>query len=78
MDCTDTGPVKPSDQTQAPLLPKSAARKEMPPVVVSAGQTLIISLTLLLPEGAKLTEEAPSSWALRAEGKTKFACVFKW
>lgn len=53
------------------MLPKSAARKEMPPVTVTAGQTLILSLTLILPEGTKLTEEAPSSWALSAEGETK-------
>ncbi|XP_028989568.1 NHL repeat-containing protein 2 [Betta splendens] len=68
MYCTDSGPEKVSVPDKVPTLPKSAARKEMPPVAVSAGQTLILSLTLLLPEGAKLTEEAPSSWALRAEG----------
>uniref|UniRef100_A0A8C3AN03 NHL repeat-containing protein 2 n=1 Tax=Cyclopterus lumpus TaxID=8103 RepID=A0A8C3AN03_CYCLU len=60
--------VDPLGATKAPKLPKSAARKEMPPVVVSAGQTLIMSLTLSLPEGTKLTEEAPSCWALSAEG----------
>ncbi|KAK5905988.1 hypothetical protein CgunFtcFv8_001892 [Champsocephalus gunnari] len=64
-DCTDSVPSKP---TRAPTLPKSAARKEMPPVVVSAGQTLVISLTLTLPEGTKLTEDAPSCWTLSAEG----------
>ncbi|XP_070847516.1 NHL repeat-containing protein 2 [Chaetodon trifascialis] len=68
MDCTDLVPSKPSGPAKAPTLPKSAARKEMPPVAVSAGQTLIISLTLTLPEGTKLTEEAPSCWALSAEG----------
>uniref|UniRef100_A0A3Q1JEL0 NHL repeat-containing protein 2 n=1 Tax=Anabas testudineus TaxID=64144 RepID=A0A3Q1JEL0_ANATE len=57
-----------SGPAKAPTLPKSAARKVMPPVAVSAGQTLIISLSLSLPEGTKLTEEAPSSWALTAEG----------
>uniref|UniRef100_A0A8C3AMM1 NHL repeat-containing protein 2 n=1 Tax=Cyclopterus lumpus TaxID=8103 RepID=A0A8C3AMM1_CYCLU len=67
-DCTDSVPTKPLGATKAPKLPKSAARKEMPPVVVSAGQTLIMSLTLSLPEGTKLTEEAPSCWALSAEG----------
>ncbi|XP_044033621.1 NHL repeat-containing protein 2 [Siniperca chuatsi] len=68
MDCTDSVPSKPSGPAKAPMLPKSAARKEMPPVAVSAGQTLVMSLTLSLPEGTKLTEEAPSCWALSAEG----------
>ncbi|KAF1373850.1 hypothetical protein PFLUV_G00243210 [Perca fluviatilis] len=68
MDCTDSVPSKPSGPAKAPTLPKSAARKEMPPVSVSAGQTLVMSLTLSLPEGTKLTEEAPSCWALSAEG----------
>uniref|UniRef100_A0A8C9X1W0 NHL repeat-containing protein 2 n=1 Tax=Sander lucioperca TaxID=283035 RepID=A0A8C9X1W0_SANLU len=61
-------PVCPSGPAKAPTLPKSTARKEMPPVSVSAGQTLVMSLTLSLPEGTKLTEEAPSCWALSAEG----------
>ncbi|KAM6898629.1 NHL repeat-containing protein 2 [Lycodopsis pacificus] len=64
-DCTDSVPSGP---TKAPTLPKSAARRAMPPVAVSAGQTLVMSLTLSLPEGTKLTEEAPSCWALSAEG----------
>ncbi|XP_034563212.1 NHL repeat-containing protein 2 [Notolabrus celidotus] len=68
MDCTDSVPSKPSGPTKAPKLPKSAPRKEMPAVTVSAGQTLVMSLTLLLPEGTKLTEEAPSCWTLSAEG----------
>ncbi|XP_047464258.1 NHL repeat-containing protein 2 [Mugil cephalus] len=67
-DCTDTVPAKPPGPTKAPTLPKSAARKEMPPVAVSAGQTVVLSLTVSLPEGAKLTKEAPSCWALSAEG----------
>uniref|UniRef100_A0A3Q0RUT5 NHL repeat containing 2 n=1 Tax=Amphilophus citrinellus TaxID=61819 RepID=A0A3Q0RUT5_AMPCI len=66
--CTDAVPTKPLGPTKAPTLPKSAARKEMPPVAVSAGQTVIMSVTLSLPEGTKLTEEAPSCWALSAEG----------
>ncbi|XP_019938691.2 NHL repeat-containing protein 2 [Paralichthys olivaceus] len=65
MDYTDSVPARPA---KAPTLPKSAARKAMPPVAVSVGQTLILSLTLSLPEGTKLTEEAPSCWALSAEG----------
>uniref|UniRef100_A0A3B4WVP0 NHL repeat containing 2 n=1 Tax=Seriola lalandi dorsalis TaxID=1841481 RepID=A0A3B4WVP0_SERLL len=68
MDCTDSVPTKPSAPAKAPTLPKSAVRKAMPPVAASAGQTLILSLTLSLPEGSKLTEEAPSCWALSAEG----------
>ncbi|XP_059181226.1 NHL repeat-containing protein 2 [Centropristis striata] len=67
-DVLDSVPSKPSGPAKAPKLPKSAARKEMPPVAVSAGQTLAISLTLSLPEGTKLTKEAPSCWALSAEG----------
>ncbi|XP_035001257.1 NHL repeat-containing protein 2 [Hippoglossus stenolepis] len=65
MDCTDSVPARPA---KAPTLPKSAARKAMPPVAVSAGQSLVLSLSLSLPEGTKLTEEAPSCWALSAEG----------
>uniref|UniRef100_UPI0037E8CC58 NHL repeat-containing protein 2 n=1 Tax=Semicossyphus pulcher TaxID=241346 RepID=UPI0037E8CC58 len=68
MDCTDSVPTKPLGPTKAPKLPKSAPRKEMPPVAVCAGQTLIMSVTLTLPQGTKLTEEAPSCWALSAEG----------
>uniref|UniRef100_A0A4W6CDX7 NHL repeat-containing protein 2 n=1 Tax=Lates calcarifer TaxID=8187 RepID=A0A4W6CDX7_LATCA len=68
MECTDSVPTKTSAPAKAPTLPKSAARKAMPPVAVSAGQTLILSLTLSLPEGTKLTDEAPSCWALSAEG----------
>ncbi|XP_069547823.1 NHL repeat-containing protein 2 [Brachyistius frenatus] len=67
-DSTDSVSTKSSRPTKAPALPKSAARKEMPPVAVSAGQTVTMSLTVSLPEGAKLTEEAPSCWALSAEG----------
>uniref|UniRef100_A0A8C4DF88 NHL repeat-containing protein 2 n=1 Tax=Dicentrarchus labrax TaxID=13489 RepID=A0A8C4DF88_DICLA len=58
----------PSGPAKAPTLPKSAARKEMPPVAVSAGQTLTMTIALSLPEGTKLTEEAPSCWALSSEG----------
>ncbi|XP_074518642.1 NHL repeat-containing protein 2 [Halichoeres trimaculatus] len=68
MDVTDLVPSKPSGPTKAPKLPKSAPRKDMPALSVSAGQTLVMSLTLVLPEGTKLTEEAPSCWTLSAEG----------
>ena len=74
MDSTDSAPVRPA---KAPTLPKSAARKAMPPVAVSPGQSLVLSLTLSLPEGTKLTEEAPSSWALSAEGETKSIHCYK-
>lgn len=67
-DCTDAIPTRSSGPAKAPVLPKSAARKHMSAVAVSAGQTLTLSLTLSLPEGAHLTEEAPSCWALSAEG----------
>ncbi|XP_068162332.1 NHL repeat-containing protein 2 [Antennarius striatus] len=67
-DCTDSVPSKPRGLAKVPTLPKSASKKEMPPLAVSAGQTLIMSLTLTLPEGTKLTEEAPSCWALSADG----------
>ncbi|XP_071385954.1 NHL repeat-containing protein 2 [Centroberyx affinis] len=68
IDCTDSVPPKSSAPAKAPTLPKSAPRKEMPPLAVSAGQTLTMSLTLSLPEGTKLTKEAPSFWTLSAEG----------
>uniref|UniRef100_A0A8C4DE57 NHL repeat-containing protein 2 n=1 Tax=Dicentrarchus labrax TaxID=13489 RepID=A0A8C4DE57_DICLA len=66
--CAYSVPSKPSGPAKAPTLPKSAARKEMPPVAVSAGQTLTMTIALSLPEGTKLTEEAPSCWALSSEG----------
>ncbi|XP_071776441.2 NHL repeat-containing protein 2 [Centroberyx gerrardi] len=68
IDCADSVPPKYSAPAKVPTLPKSAPRKEMPPLAVSAGQTLTMSLTLSLPEGSKLTEEAPSFWTLSAEG----------
>lgn len=67
-DCTDAIPTRSSAPAKAPVLPKSAAGKHMSAVAVSAGQTLTLSLTLSLPEGAHLTEEAPSCWTLSAEG----------
>ncbi|XP_043958530.1 NHL repeat-containing protein 2 isoform X2 [Gambusia affinis] len=67
-ECTDSASVKPLGVTKVPTLPKSAARKDLPPVTASAGQTVILSLTMSLPEGVKLTNEAPSCWALSAEG----------
>uniref|UniRef100_A0A8C5HIL1 NHL repeat-containing protein 2 n=1 Tax=Gouania willdenowi TaxID=441366 RepID=A0A8C5HIL1_GOUWI len=67
-ECTDSAPIRSVPSTKAPKFPKSAAKKEMAPVSVAAGQTVVMSLTLSLPEGAKLTEEAPSCWTLSAEG----------
>lgn len=66
VDCRDSVPSGPA---KAPALPKSATRIEMPPVEVSAGQTLVMLLSLTLPHGTKLTAEAPSFWALTAEGE---------
>ncbi|KAM6897013.1 NHL repeat-containing protein 2 [Xenentodon cancila] len=66
-ECTDSAPSRPSGATKVPTLPKWATRKELPPVAVSAGQTVVMSVTMSLPEGAKLTTEAPSCWALSAE-----------
>uniref|UniRef100_H3DNI3 NHL repeat-containing protein 2 n=1 Tax=Tetraodon nigroviridis TaxID=99883 RepID=H3DNI3_TETNG len=65
VECTDSAPPGPA---KAPALPKSATRIEMPPVEVSAGQTLVMLLSLTLPPGTRLTAEAPSCWALTAEG----------
>ncbi|XP_017295020.1 NHL repeat-containing protein 2 [Kryptolebias marmoratus] len=67
-ECTDSALPKPLGPRKVPTLPKSAARKDTPPVAVSAGQTVCVSLTISLPEGAKLTKEALSCWALSAEG----------
>ncbi|XP_076008035.1 NHL repeat-containing protein 2 [Genypterus blacodes] len=68
MDITDSAPARSSAPAKGPALPKSAPRKEMPALDVCAGQTVTLSLTLSLPEGATLTEEAPSCWTLTAEG----------
>nr|XP_057917695.1 NHL repeat-containing protein 2 [Doryrhamphus excisus] len=65
-DYTDA--PKPKTAAKAPKLPKGAALIDMPLQSISAGQTLTVSLTLSLPEGAKLTKEAPSCWAVSAEG----------
>uniref|UniRef100_UPI00398EFA1A NHL repeat-containing protein 2 isoform X1 n=2 Tax=Pristiophorus japonicus TaxID=55135 RepID=UPI00398EFA1A len=49
-------------------LPKSADSVQMAPLVVSSGQILQFHLKIDLPEGAQLTEGAPSFWAMLAEG----------
>ncbi|XP_054625400.1 NHL repeat-containing protein 2 [Dunckerocampus dactyliophorus] len=67
--CTDnTDAPKPKAPAKVLKLPKGSARIDMPPQSVCAGQTLTMSLTLSVPEGAKLTEEAPSCWTVSAEG----------
>ncbi|XP_067858280.1 NHL repeat-containing protein 2 isoform X2 [Heptranchias perlo] len=57
--------VKPK---KGPRLPKSADSVQMAPLIVSSGQTLHFLLKIDLPEGAKLTEGAPSFWAFLADG----------
>uniref|UniRef100_A0A3Q2P7E6 NHL repeat containing 2 n=1 Tax=Fundulus heteroclitus TaxID=8078 RepID=A0A3Q2P7E6_FUNHE len=71
---SNTVSLAPLGATKVPTLPKSAARKDLPPVSASEGQTVVMSLTASLPKGAKLTQEAPSCWALSAEAGT---CV-RW
>ncbi|XP_041939557.1 NHL repeat-containing protein 2 [Alosa sapidissima] len=63
---TTTTAVAPPRKT--PKLPKSAPVQEMHPLAVAPGQTISMELSLALPEGTKLTEEAPSFWSLSAEG----------
>uniref|UniRef100_A0A6Q2YZM0 NHL repeat-containing protein 2 n=1 Tax=Esox lucius TaxID=8010 RepID=A0A6Q2YZM0_ESOLU len=53
---------------KVPKLPKSALKVNMPLLTVSPGQTVNMKLVLSLPEGTKLTKEAPSFWILSAEG----------
>lgn len=67
-DAVDSAPTKSSGPCKVPKLPKSASRVNMPPLAVSPGQTVNLELVLSLPEGTKLTEDAPSFWTLSAEG----------
>nr|XP_033797245.1 NHL repeat-containing protein 2 isoform X2 [Geotrypetes seraphini] len=53
---------------KVPGLPKSTLRVQLPSLSVCPGQDLMFSLNLVLPEGSKLTEGAPSFWCLTAEG----------
>uniref|UniRef100_A0A4W4EMU5 NHL repeat-containing protein 2 n=1 Tax=Electrophorus electricus TaxID=8005 RepID=A0A4W4EMU5_ELEEL len=53
---------------RAPRLPRSAPQVRMAELVVSAGQTINVLLSLALPAGTKLTEAAPSFWSLSAAG----------
>ncbi|XP_051925346.1 NHL repeat-containing protein 2 isoform X2 [Hippocampus zosterae] len=66
-DCPDTAPAKARPPAAAPKMPRGAVRIDMPPLSVCVGQTVVMSLALSLPEGAKLTEQAPSCWVLSAE-----------
>ncbi|XP_067100306.1 NHL repeat-containing protein 2 [Osmerus mordax] len=67
-ETVDSVPAKASGPPKVPKLPKSAARIVLPPLAVSPGLTVTMEVTLSLPEGTKLTEEAPSFWSLSAEG----------
>lgn len=58
----------PAAPRKIPKLPKSAARVEVPALAVSPGQTVRMDLVLILPEGTKQTQEAPSFWAMSSEG----------
>ena len=68
-ETVDSAPAKASGPPKVPKLPKSAARIVLPSLAVSLGLTVTMEVTLSLPEGTKLTEEAPSFWSLSAEGK---------
>ncbi|KAL2078024.1 hypothetical protein ACEWY4_025709 [Coilia grayii] len=65
---TATATAATAPPRKTPKLPKSAPVVEMPPLAVTPGQTINMELSLALPEGTKLTEEAPSFWSLSAEG----------
>lgn len=63
---------------KVPKLPKSAPVLNVTALTVSAGHNISINLSLTLPAGTKLTEEAPSCWSLSAEGMDClliFACT---
>ncbi|XP_072095676.1 NHL repeat-containing protein 2 [Mobula birostris] len=66
VDAVDSSlPIKPKKRSR---LPKSAVSVHKSPLVVRPAQTLQFCLKIELPEGAKLTEGAPSFWAVWAEG----------
>ncbi|KAL0984545.1 hypothetical protein UPYG_G00143050 [Umbra pygmaea] len=67
-DFVDSASTKASRMFKVPKLPKFASRVDMPPLAVSPGQTVNMEVVLILPEGTKLTEDAPSFWTLSAEG----------
>lgn len=77
-DCPDTAPAK-AEPPAAPKMPRGAVRIDMPPASACVGQTVVMSLALSLPKGAKLTDEAPSCWVLSAEGQTRVSfAVYCW
>ncbi|XP_039631915.1 NHL repeat-containing protein 2 isoform X2 [Polypterus senegalus] len=65
-------PADTVDSLRSPIRPpkqsRSSPRIEMSSVIVSVGQSLQCELALSLPADTKLTEEAPSLWALSSEG----------
>ncbi|XP_069756102.1 NHL repeat-containing protein 2 isoform X2 [Narcine bancroftii] len=66
MDVVDSS--QPMKTKKVYRLPKSAVSVQKTPLVVRPAQTLQFHLKIELPEGAKLTEGAPSFWSLWAEG----------
>nr|XP_023652750.1 NHL repeat-containing protein 2 isoform X1 [Paramormyrops kingsleyae] len=66
-DVTDT--IAPTAPRKAPPLPRSAPKVEMPPLSVPPGIRITLRLQLSLPAGTRLTPEAPSFWALSADGE---------
>nr|XP_048712109.1 NHL repeat-containing protein 2 isoform X2 [Caretta caretta] len=67
-DVVDHPFVQNNKTANIPKLPKSAPNIQLPSLTVTPGQTLQFLLRLSLPANMKLTEEAPSSWFLTAEG----------
>ncbi|XP_032631047.1 NHL repeat-containing protein 2 [Chelonoidis abingdonii] len=67
-DDVDRPFVQNNKTANIPKLPKSAPNIQLPSLTVIPGQTLQFLLRLSLPANTKLTEEAPSSWFLTAEG----------
>uniref|UniRef100_A0A8C3RZU7 NHL repeat-containing protein 2 n=1 Tax=Chelydra serpentina TaxID=8475 RepID=A0A8C3RZU7_CHESE len=67
-DVVDHPFVQNNKMANIPKLPKSAPNIQLPSLTVIPGQTLQFLLRLSLPANTKLTEEAPSSWFLTAEG----------
>ncbi|XP_053548671.1 NHL repeat-containing protein 2 [Bombina bombina] len=64
----DTVDSKIPMKIQIPKLPKSAPNVTLEPLSVSPNKPLQYLLKLNLPEGSKLTNDAPSFWFLTAEG----------
>ncbi|XP_030629832.1 NHL repeat-containing protein 2 [Chanos chanos] len=58
----------PRSVRKLPKLPKSAPTVNMPVLHVCTGQRVCMELSLALPDGTKLNQEAPSFWTLSSEG----------